>query len=397
MFRFTIIPNKNMSIDNLRIAILNYLISQQYQNKFYICINDIDKNRVIDGKDTEIMQILEKFALKYSNVYHQSEKKNIYQTLAIHLLEESKAFICTCNDIKCHNRCIDKSKKELIDIKNSKKEFSIHIKYEDESDKSFIILNKDTTPSYEFASACDDMFNGIDFIIENNNFKSYEKRYEYIKSLLGYQAKTQYRYIPEISYKGNKEYTLQKLFEDGYLPDAIINYMLLLGYKDIKENIFTLPEAIEWFKFENISQESHIFDINILRSLNQEHIKMLDNKLLSTLFNFADQDIGKLAKIYLRNDISTIKELKSKIEPIFMPKDFNSKWKIQMRILEKVILEAPILNEYNNFIDYLLEKSKLEENEFFKPLRVLLTGMEDGPELSEIYPLIKSYILEIAS
>ena len=396
MFRFAIAPTKDMDMDNLHVAILNYIISQQRQDNFTIRIEDIDKDEMIEGKDTEIMQILEKFALKYTSVSHQSEKKHIHQTLAIRLLEEGKAFICTCES-QCSGECFHRDKDELTNIKKSAHTFSIAIKDENDHKDSFVILRKDTTPSYVFAAACDDMLNNIDCIVAKENFRSYQERQESIKNLLGYQEKTEYLYIPAINTKDNKQYTLQWLFEEGYIPDAMINHILLLGYQDAPKEVFTLPEAIEWFRFDALSKESAIFDIEKLRFLNQEHLKRLDDKLLSTIFEFADADIGKLAKLYIENGAATLKELKSKIELIFTPKKFQGKWQSQMRTLETHILEAPIFNDYNDFIAYLMDKSQLEESAFFIPLRVLLTGVEYGPELSDIYPLIKSYILEIAS
>ena len=123
---------------------------------------------------------------------------------------------------------------------------------------------------------------------------------------------------------------------------------------------------------------------------------MLDDKTLSSLFGFADESIGKLAKIYLE-EASTISELENKIKPIFSPKQFEGEWAEQMRTMEKIIADAPMINTFDEFKSYLMEKSGLKGKYFFKPLRLLLTGAEHGPELSEIYPLIKSYLLEIAS
>ena len=123
---------------------------------------------------------------------------------------------------------------------------------------------------------------------------------------------------------------------------------------------------------------------------------MIDDKQLSTLFGFADADIGKLAKIYLE-EASTTKELESKIRLIFSPKNFESEWGEQMKIIEKLIQEGPMINTYDEFKSYIMKESGLKDKNFSKPLRLLLTGAEHGPELSDVYPLIKSYLLEVAS
>jgi len=96
MLRFASSPTGDMDIDTLRVAIFNYLIAQQRNESFIIRIDDSDKAKNIEGKDTEIMQILEKFALGHESVFHQSEHLHMHQTLAIKLLEEGKAFLCTC-------------------------------------------------------------------------------------------------------------------------------------------------------------------------------------------------------------------------------------------------------------------------------------------------------------
>jgi glutamyl-tRNA synthetase len=123
---------------------------------------------------------------------------------------------------------------------------------------------------------------------------------------------------------------------------------------------------------------------------------MMDNKQLSRLFGFADADIGKLAKLYLE-EASTTKELEAKIRPIFSPKDFSGEWGEEMKIMADIIFNAPAYNEFTQFKEHIIKESGLKNKNFFKPLRYLLTGSGEGPEVSDIYPHIKSYILEVAS
>ncbi len=122
----------------------------------------------------------------------------------------------------------------------------------------------------------------------------------------------------------------------------------------------------------------------------------MDDKQLSSLFGFADADVGKLVKLYLA-EASTINELASKIRPIFAPKVFEGKWKEEMEIMQKIIENAPMIKTFDAFKDYIIKESGLEDKNFSTPLRLLLTGAENGPELCNIYPLIKAYLLEVAS
>ena len=205
---------------------------------------------------------------------------------------------------------------------------------------------------------------------------------------------TEYIHLPELL-NTDDTHTVKWLFEEGFIPDAIANYLIALGNETPTE-IFTMPEALEWFDLTNISKSPVKFDIDKLRSINRKHLEMMDNKRLSSLFGFADEDIGKLAKVYLE-EASTINELEEKIRPIFKPKDFSNVWGEQMKQISDVIFDAPMIDTYDAFESYLMEKTGLSGENFLKPLRYLLTGAEHGPELSKIYPYIKSYILEVAS
>jgi len=436
MLRFAPSPTGDMHIGNLRVAILNYLVAKQRNEPFMVRIEDTDKERNIEGKDTEIMQILEKFSIVHDSVHHQSEHLHMHQTLAVRLLEEGKAFVCTCTPeqleadreeakakriaYRYSGRCFTVDKAEYAKLKESGEPFVIRIRRPEhdiinhdlikgdiitapnEVD-SFVILRADGTPTYNFACACDDMLSGVDFIIRGEDHLSNTPKQIHIKEMLGYTEETTYAHLPIIlnehgkkMSKRDKASSVKWLFEQGFIPDAIMNYLLLLGNAKAPKEIFTLPEAIKWFKLENISKSAAKFDIDKLRFLNREHLKMMDDKKLSALFGFADADIGKLAKVYLE-EASTINELEAKIRPIFSPKNFDNEWGEQMRVMEKLIAQAPMIDTFDEFKSYIIKESGLKGKNFFKPLRLLLTGAEHGPELSDIYPYIKSYLLEVAS
>lgn len=437
MLRFAPSPTGDMHIGNLRVAILNYLVAQQNNEQFLVRIEDTDVKRNIEGKDTEIMMLLEKFAVIHNSVFHQSEHLNLHQTLALRLLKEEKAFVCKCTDeeleadreeakanrvaYRYSGRCQDLTQDDYIALKESGKPFVVRLK-KPTSDiinhdvikgdistapnevDAFVILRTDGTPTYNFACACDDMLSNISFIIRGEDHLSNTPKQIHIKNVLGYENETKYAHLPIILNSDGKKMSkkdsassLKWLFEEGFVPDAILNYLLLLGNAKVApKEIFTLPEAIEWFDLTKISKSPAKFDMNKLRFINREHLKMMDDRQLSTLFGFADADIGKLAKLYLE-EASTIKELETKILPIFKPKDFTGEWGEEMRVIADLIFDAPAFDEFDTFKTYIMKKSGFEGKKFFKPLRYLLTGAENGPETSDIYPLIKSYILEVAS
>jgi glutamyl-tRNA synthetase len=417
MLRFAPSPTGDMHISDLRVAILNYIVAKQRGEEFLVRIEDSNTQKNIEGKDTEIMMILEKFAIKHDSLYHQSQRLAIHQTLAIRLLQEEKAFICKCTEqelkeareiakrdgvsYRYNDKCQTLAQDEYKIIKESKEPFVIRIKkpkqdINNNKIDSFIIMRADNTPTENFASACSDMLNDISLIICKEEQLDNIQKQIYIKSSLGYEQKTQYIYLPTILNSEDKSTSIKWLFEEGFIPDAILNYLVLIGNSNTPKEIFTLPEAIEWFDLNSISKEPIRFDISKLRFINREHLKLIDDKRLSALFGFADADIGKLAKLYL-GECSTINELEAKIRPIFKPKNFDGEWGKQMRTIENIIAQAPAFETLDELKKHITNKSGLRDENLSNPLQILLTGNENSPELNKIYPLIKSYILEVAS
>lgn len=435
MLRFAPSPTGDMHIGNLRVAIINYIVAMQNHTNFIVRIEDTDKERNIEGKDAEILQILEKFSLPHSQLFYQSANLHIHQNLAIKLLEEKKAFICTCTPqeleldrekaksqgiaYRYSGKCTNKTKEEVEEIRASNTPFVIRIKKPDNDISftdlikgaittkpnevdSFVILRNDSTPTYNFACSCDDMLTNIDTIIRGEDHLSNTPKQIHIKSSLGYDKETQYAHLPIILNNENKKMSkrddassVKWLLEQGFLPDAIINYLLLLGNKTPTE-VFTLPEAIAWFDLKSISKSPAKFDIDKLRFLNREHLKAMEDKTFSKLFGFSDEEIGKLGKLYLE-EASTLGELEPKIKAIFSPKNFENEWGEAMRTIQGILMKAPYLEDYDTFKSYIIENTGLKGKNLFKPLRLLLTNAEHGPELSDIYKYIRSYLLEVIS
>jgi len=400
MLRFAPSPDRELDINSMRVAILNYIIAKKRDEKFLVRIEDINiKNK--EGEDTQIILILEKFGIVYDFVYHQTQHKNIYYNLSTRLLKDKKAYILKNNSSKRDSN----SPKEL----NSLSQFTIklnrpktdiiikdrlrgEIKFSPEEIGDITILENGTLPTSTFASACDDILSEISTIVREEKFLIKSAKERFIQHLLDYKE-IEYIHLLPIS----PNITIKELFKKGFIPDAIINYIIAQSYKNPPTEIFYLRDAISWFEIENISTKPIEFDYEKLKFFNREHIKLIDDMSLSRLFGFADVNIGKLAKVYLK-EYSTLNELNSKIMQIFKPKDFNSRWEEEMRVLQQIIHQAPPFEKFDEFIEYIKKKSGLKDNRLFKPLSLLLTNKErEVVELSQIYPLIKSYILEVAS
>ncbi|HID81710.1 MAG TPA: hypothetical protein EYP51_04960 [Thiotrichales bacterium] len=173
------------------------------------------------------------------------------------------------------------------------------------------------------------------------------------------------------------------------------------GYK-VAYQIFNLPDGIisvpptkhlqGLHKALDNDSKTILDDIIVQRKQHMARLKAHTGPINQSVREPEIEDI-----LQMLHNIRTINELALKIRPIFAPKVFEDEWKEEMEIMQNIIFNAPMIDDFNAFKNYIMLKSGLKEENFFKALRLLLTGAEHGPELSDIYPLIKAYLLEVAS
>ena len=415
MLRFASSPTGDMNIDNLRVAIFNYITSKQRNEDLIVRIEDTDKEKNIEGKDQEILDLLALFGIEYSQVIYQSQNVRFHTAMALQLMHEKKAFSCFCSPnwlekkrkeakeakkaYKYDDACSDLHPELVIDNTNP---FTIRINRPDEKGDvdSFIIMDQDKTPTYNFACAVDDMLSDISIVIRGEDHMSNTPKQEHIRNSLDYDKTVEYAHLPimlsdngEKMSKHDDASSVKWLLEEGYLPEAIANYLILIGNKPPQE-IFNMKDTFEWFSLDKISKSPARFDIDMLKHINKQHLLNLDAKELSRYVGFADEEIGELARVYLE-EAGTTKELRSKIEPIFAKKKIPKEFTDQTNVMAETIKTAPYFEEYDDFKNYIMKESGLKDENFFQPLRLLLTGAEHGPDIAEIYKYLKNYIGEI--
>ena len=428
MLRFAPSPTGDMHIGNLRVAIFNYIVARQRGEKLLIRIEDTDKERNIEGKDKEILDILNIFGIKYDNVVYQSSNFHIHQEMAKKLLESKNAFACFCSEdeiaierekaklekrpYRYSGKCEYLTPKEIEKLKN-KKPFVIRVKKPKNNIKfndlikgeiefspfdidSFVILRKDLTPTYNFACSIDDMLYDISLVIRGEDHLSNTPKQIHIRDLLGYSKKIEYAHLPIILNEEGKKMSkrdnassVKWLLEEGFLPEAIANYLILLGNSFEKE-IFTIEEAIEFFDLSKISKAPAKFDTEKLKFLNKEHMKKINN--LSKRFN-VNSVYEELLQIF-KEESSTLKEIKDKFDKIF-EKCEDEEFANEREILKQEILENDLEDNYDDFKKRIQKDSGLKGKKLFMPLRELLINQKHGAEIKDLYYAMKPYLKEI--
>ena len=433
MLRFAPSPTGDMHTGNLRAALFNYILSLQRKEKFLLRIEDTDTARNIEGKDKEILFLLTLFGIKWDSLVYQSENFPRHRQLAEYLITQGKAFYCYCTkefldkkreEAKAQKRAFryddtwaelqkDENPKPVVRLRGAK----VAMKFEDKIKgilefapneiDSFVILKEDGIPTYNFACAVDDMLYNVSFIVRGEDHVSNTPKQMLVYEGLDYKEAVEFAHLPILLNEEGKKMSkrdnassVQWLLDEGFLPVAITNYLILMGNKTPCE-VFTLNEAVEWFDITKIAKAPAKFDLDKLRFLNREHFKRLNEQDLAVLLGYKDASIGGLAKLYLQES-STLNELRDKIDRIFVKKSLilESSFKQEIEILQNALLELINQKDFSKedfevFKSLAMQKSKLKGKQFFKPLRLLLTGFEHGPELSDLFPYLRLYLKEI--
>jgi glutamyl-tRNA synthetase len=420
LFRLTLDPTQDMTIGDLRLAVFNYIVSKQNNENLIVRIEDIDVQKDIKSPGKELLELLNLFSIDYSQVLYQSNNLKYHQQIAMQFLVDHKAFNCFCSE-----EALQRDKKEMdakgeeysysgfcenlhdettltceapfvVRLKKPKDSITFHdalngkLLFNPSQIDSFTILKHNKKPTSNFSSAIDDMISDINVIIKNDTFTIDSLREEHIRSCIGYDKSIEYFHIPALL---NDQITVQSLIDEGFLPVAIANYLVVLGFNVPKE-IFSLEEAFQWFDITKISHDSKKFDLEELKQINKEHIMLLDDLRLSKILAYADEDIGKLGKLYLE-EASTINELKERVDAIFSSKDNLDENNIELNDLNQCLKDAPFCNTLEELKKYLLKQLPFKEEKLSHLLRITLTGKETGPNLDQIYSLIKNYSGEI--
>ena len=325
--RFAPSPTGRMHVGNLRTALYTYLIAKHEGGDFILRIEDTDQERYVEGAVDIIYRTMEKTGLIHDEgpdkdggygPYVQSERQRsgIYMEYANKLVEKGEAYYCFCTqerldslkknvngeEIMAYDKhCLGLSKEEVeanlkagmpfVIRQNNPKEgtttFNDDIYGDISVDNSelddMVLIKSDGYPTYNFANVVDDHLMGITHVVRGNEYLSSSPKYNRLYEAFGWEVPV-YVHCPTITNEEHKKLSkrsghssFEDLLEQGFLTEAIVNFVALLGWSPAgNQEFFTLEELVKEFDYHNMSKSPAVFDMTKLRWMNGEYLKKMD-------------------------------------------------------------------------------------------------------------------------
>ena len=444
--RFAPSPTGPLHIGGVRTALFNWLFSKKNQGKFYLRIEDTDKERSKDEFKNQIIQSLKWIGIEYDDKeYIQSKNINKHKEIANELLKKGFAYKCFCSEKEIEEQKTKAKKANMPFIYNRKwrepKDLKIpndvkpvirfkskisgnniindlvqgEINISNSTIEDFVILRKDGSPTYQLSAVVDDHQMKITHVIRGDDHKINAFKQKQIYEAMQWKV-PEFAHIPLIHSASGKKLskrdnasTLNDYIKIGILPEALRNYLLRLGWSHKDKEIFTLEESIKLFNFTGVGKSPSKLDMERILSINEHYIKNLDEKeLYKNLKNFAEKYKKKIEDKYEKNLVNSIHFLKNKakkLEDIYENSQYiineniiisDQDSKLLDEVSRKIIKD--FLNSYEKsekiervmlekIIKNLIETNNTNFKGVGQPLRIALTGSKFGPG---IYDIIQS-------
>ena len=326
--RFAPSPTGRMHVGNLRTALYAYLIAKHEGGKFMLRIEDTDQERFMEGALDIIYRSLAKTGLVHDEgpdkdggvgPYVQSERQaqGLYMKYAKKLIEQGDAYYCFCDkerleslktevagkEITVYDKhCLHLSKEEIEANLAAGKPYVIRINMPTEGTTTFhdelygditvennelddmILIKSDGYPTYNFANVVDDHLMGITHVVRGNEYLSSAPKYNRLYEAFGWEI-PKYIHCPLITNEDHQKLSkrcghssYEDLLDQGFLTEAIVNFVALLGWSPSSDNeIFSLEELVKEFDYHRISKSPAVFDMVKLRWMNGEYMKKMDD------------------------------------------------------------------------------------------------------------------------
>ncbi|WP_283683258.1 glutamate--tRNA ligase [Parablautia sp. Marseille-Q6255] len=449
--RFAPSPTGRMHVGNLRTALYAYLIAKHEGGTFMLRIEDTDQERYVEGAVEIINRTLEKTGLIHDEgpdkdggcgPYVQSErqKAGIYMEYAKKLIEKGEAYYCFCDKERLESlkqevagkeivvydkHCLHLPKEEIEAKLAAGVPFVIRQNVPKEGTTKFvdeiygtievpnaelddmILIKSDGYPTYNFANVVDDHLMGITHVVRGNEYLSSAPKYNRLYEAFGWEVPV-YVHCPLITNEEHKKLSkrsghssYEDLLEQGFVSEAIVNYVALLGWcpEDNRE-IFSLQELVEAFDYHHMSKSPAVFDVQKLRWMNGEYLKAMDDekfyeaalpylkKAISREFDF--RKIAQMVKtrIEVYPDIMEMVDFFEKLpeyDPaMFAHKKSKTTQESCLEVLTELLPKLEAQEDFSNNALFDMLKAYVEEkgckvNFVMWPLRVAVSGKQMTP------------------
>lgn len=449
--RFAPSPTGYMHIGNLRTALYEYLIAKKFGGSFILRIEDTDQERYVEEAIDIIYSTLAMTGLKHDEgpdiggnygPYIQSERKSVYLEYAKKLIDIGSAYYCFCtkerlSELREKNEsvgvankydrcCLELSKEEAGEKLKSGIPYIVRQKMPNTGTTSFndivygtitienetlddqILIKSDGLPTYNFANVVDDHLMKITHVVRGSEYLSSTPKYNLLYESFGWEIPT-YVHLPPVMKnsseklsKRNGDASFQDLIAKGYLVEAVMNYIALLGWSPgSTQEVFSLEELEQAFTLEGISKSPSIFDINKLNWLNGEYIRKMPLEdfhekacpYYKGNINNAGIDLKKVSKLLqLRTDVlNSIPEnidffdnIPEYDNGIFVHKKMKTTFE---NSLENLKTAVPVLESLTSWDEQtihdslmeLVQKMEIKNGQMLWPIRTAISGKPVTP------------------
>ncbi len=467
--RYAPSPTGRMHVGNLRTALYAYLITKHEGGDYILRIEDTDQERFVEGATEIIYRTLKETGLIHDEgpdvggevgPYVQSErqKAGIYMTYAKELVEKGEAYYCFCDqerlaslvqvvegkEISVYDKhCLSLSKEEVEKNLAERKPFVIRQNNPTEGTTTFhdelygdvtvdnkelddmILIKSDGYPTYNFANVVDDHLMGITHVVRGNEYISSSPKYNRLYDAFGWEI-PKYIHCPLITDEEHKKLSkrsghssFEDLIEQGFLPEAVVNFVALLGWSpDDNNEIMSLQELIEKFDYKRINKSPAVFDYTKLKWMNGEYLKKMDeDKFFETAKSYIVDALKEEGDSVISSDDDKLKKIsnmvKTRIEiwpdiadmvkffaklpeydtAIYTHKKMKTNEETSLKVLKEVLPILEAHDDYTNDALYALLSDYIKANEYKNgfvlwPVRIAVSGKEMTPcgatELMEV-------------
>ena len=446
--RFAPSPTGPLHIGGVRTALFNWLLAKKNKGKYFLRIEDTDKERSKDEFKTQIISSLAWLGIKHDgDEYIQSKNITKHVKIAEELIKKGFAYECYCSEEeineqkeKCkkqgmpyvYNRKwrdakdlqIPKDVKPVVRFK-SKMSGNTIIKdlvqgernISNSTIEDFVILRKDKSPTYQLSATVDDHEMNITHVIRGDDHMINSFKQKQIYDAMGWDVPN-FAHIPLIHSEQGKKLskrdnasTLEDYVKIGIISDALRNYLLRLGWSYKDKEIFTKQESIDLFDLSGVGKSPSKLDMSRILSINETYIKTIDEKNLFKFFKEyvskyktsieqSKEDILIKSMHFLKNKAKTLEDIWNNAQYIVKETiEINTEDKKLIDDLSKAIIKQ-FIDEYEKLITLsketlepviksLIEKHKTNFKGVGQPLRIALVGSRFGPGLYDVILSLK--------